>query len=103
MNHDRFEEPVTVLVGMGLPVRLETVAEAYAMLQDWPAASRSSAHTIALNACKAGIAGEIDAETVRATLVAFARRHDILAPDMVFAGARSAGRTRVHKQQWLKI
>ncbi|TIU64515.1 MAG: DUF982 domain-containing protein, partial [Mesorhizobium sp.] len=65
------------------PARLETVAEAYALLQDWPAASRSSAHAIALNACKAGIAGEIDAETVRATLVAFARRNDILAPDMV--------------------
>ncbi|RWB75324.1 MAG: DUF982 domain-containing protein [Mesorhizobium sp.] len=92
MNHDRFEEPVTVLVGMGLPARLETVAEAYAMLLDWPAASRNSAYTIALNACKAGIAGEIDAETVRATLVAFARRHDILAPHIVsLAPAALAG------------
>ncbi|RWH67022.1 DUF982 domain-containing protein [Mesorhizobium sp.] len=92
MNHDRFEEPVTVLVGMGLPARLETVAEAYALLQDWPAASRSSEHAVALNACKAGIAGEIDAETVRATLVAFARRHDILAPDMAsLAPAGPAG------------
>jgi len=35
---------------MDLPVRLETVMEAYALLQDWPAASRSSAHAIALNA-----------------------------------------------------
>jgi hypothetical protein len=93
MTHDRFEHPVTILVGMGLPVRLETVTEAYALLQDWSVAGRSSAHTIALNACKAGIAGEIDAETVRATLVAFARRHDILAPDMVsLAPAALAGR-----------
>jgi HEAT repeat protein len=93
MTHDRFEEPVTVLVGMGLPARIETVAEAHALLQDWPAVSRSSAHAIALNACKAGIAGEIDPETVRATLVAFARRHDILAPDMVsMAPAALAGR-----------
>ncbi|MDG4884194.1 DUF982 domain-containing protein [Mesorhizobium sp. WSM4884] len=83
MEHDHFEEPVTILVGMGLPARLETVMEAHALLQDWPSANRSSAHEIALNACKAGIAGEIDAETVRATLVAFARRHDILVPDMV--------------------
>ncbi|CDX24495.1 conserved hypothetical protein [Mesorhizobium sp. ORS 3324] len=83
MAHDHFEEPVTILVGLGLPMRLETVTEAHALLQDWPAANRSSAHEIALNACKAGIAGEIDAETVRATLVAFARRHDILVPDMV--------------------
>jgi len=50
MSHDRFEDPVIILVGMDLPVRLETVMEAYALLQDWPAASRSSAHAIALNA-----------------------------------------------------
>lgn len=81
MPHIRFEEPVTVLVGMGLPVRIETVMEAYALLQDWPAASRNGARAVALNACKTGLAGEIDAETVRATFVAFARRHDILVPD----------------------
>ena len=78
MAQMRFEEPVTILVGMGLPVTIETAVEAYAMLQDWPVASRNGAHAVALNACKAGIAGEIDAETVRATLIAFARRNDIL-------------------------
>jgi hypothetical protein len=82
MQHTRFEEPVTVLVGMGLPVRIETVMETYALLQDWPAATRNSAHSVALNACKAGIAGEIDPETVRSTFVAFARRNDILVANM---------------------
>lgn len=82
MQHNRFEEPVTVLVGMGLPARIGTVMEAYALLQDWPAANRNSAHVIALNACKAGIGGEIDPETVLSTFAAFARRNDILVPDM---------------------
>ena len=82
MNRTRFEEPVTVLVGMGLPVRIETVMEAYTLLQDWPAASRNGTHAIALNACKAGIAGEIDPETVRSTFVAFAHRNDMLVPNM---------------------
>jgi hypothetical protein len=82
MQHNRFEEPVTVLVGMGLPVRIETVMEAYALLQDWTAATRNSAHSVALNACKAGFAGEIDPETVRSTFVAFARRNDILVANM---------------------
>lgn len=82
MQHIRFEEPVTVMVGMGLPARIETVMEAYTLLQDWPAANRNSTHAVALNACKAGVAGEIDAETVRSTFVAFARRNDILVPDM---------------------
>lgn len=93
MHHIPFEEPVTILVGMGFPARIETVMEAYALLQDWPTANRSRAYAIALNACKAGIAGEVDPETVRATLVAFARRNDILVPDMVsFAPpARAAG------------
>jgi len=78
MRHGRFDDPVTILVGMGFPATIETVMEAYALLQDWPAPHRGSAHTAALNACKAGIAGEVDLETVRSTLVAFARRNDIL-------------------------
>lgn len=78
MRHGRFDDPVTILVGMGFPVTIETVMEAYALLQDWPAPHRGGAHIAALNACKAGIVGEVDPETVRATLVAFARRNDIL-------------------------
>jgi hypothetical protein len=98
MKYGQFEKPVTLLVGMGVPARIVDVAEAYALLQDWPAASRNAAHTVALNVCKAGIAGEIDAETVRASLVAFARRQDILVQDMVappaMAGAgRASGTT----------
>ncbi|MDX8454570.1 DUF982 domain-containing protein [Mesorhizobium sp. VK9D] len=81
MNHDRFEEPVTNLVGMGLPVRLETVMQAYALLQDWPAAIRSSAHAIALDACKAGIACETRKRSARPLLPSPV--DDILAPDMV--------------------
>ncbi|NGN45107.1 DUF982 domain-containing protein, partial [Mesorhizobium sp. CGMCC 1.15528] len=82
MNSTRFEKSVIVLVGMGLPVRIETVMEAYALLQDWPIACRNGTHAIALSACKAGIAGEIDPETVRSIFVAFARRNDILVPHM---------------------
>lgn len=80
MDRGQFEEPVTLLVGMGFPVRIENVMQAYALLQDWPAARRNGAHAVALNACKAGIAGEIDPQTVRTTLVAFGRRNDILLP-----------------------
>jgi hypothetical protein len=74
----RFDEPVTILVGMGFPVAIDNVMQAYTILQDWPATSRNGAHHAALNACRAGLAGEIDPQTVRATLVAFARRSEIL-------------------------
>lgn len=50
----------------------------------------SCCRAVALNACKAGIAGEIDPETVRATLVTFARRNDILVPDMLAPAAGDA-------------
>ena len=93
MDHMRFEEPVTILVGMGFPVTIENVMEAYALLHDWPAASRNGAHTVALNACRAAIAGEVEPETARATLVAFARRNDLLVPDVISAASTaSAGR-----------
>jgi hypothetical protein len=83
MNCTRFEEPVKVLVGLGFPARIESAMEAYALLADWPPASRNGAYTVALSACKAAINGEIDAETARATFVAFARRNDILASDLI--------------------
>ena len=81
MQYTRFDQPVTVLVGMGYPVRIETVMEAYSLLQDWPSTNRNTCHAVALNACRAGLVGDIDPETVRATLVEFAHRNDILVPD----------------------
>jgi hypothetical protein len=94
MHRVRFEHPVTILVGMGFPVRIETVLEAYALLQDWPVANRNGAHAVALDACKAGIAGETDPETARAALLAFARRNDIFVPEMVPQARLAEGAAR---------
>ncbi|WP_442921355.1 DUF982 domain-containing protein [Mesorhizobium sp. ISC15] len=80
MDRSSFEKPVTILTGLGTPSKIESGAEAYALLADWPAASRTAAHDIAAKACRAAMDGEIDAETARATFVAFARRNNLLAP-----------------------
>ncbi|RWN57293.1 DUF982 domain-containing protein [Mesorhizobium sp.] len=80
MDRSSFEKPVTILTGLGTPTRIESAAEAYALLADWPRASWTAAHDIAAKACRAAMDGEIDAETARATFVAFARRNDLLAP-----------------------
>lgn len=77
-------------VGMGFPVTIENTMEAYALLQDWPEASRNGTHNIALNACRAAIAGEVEPETVRATLVAFARRNDLLVPNVISAASTAS-------------
>ena len=74
MNALHFDEPVYLLVGIGVPAEINTVEHAYALLNDWPVWRRNSAYSIALNACKAALAGEIDADTARTMLAAFARR-----------------------------
>ncbi|WP_318528628.1 MULTISPECIES: DUF982 domain-containing protein [unclassified Mesorhizobium] len=80
MDRSSFEKPVTILTGLGTPTKIESAAQAHALLADWPAASRTAAHDIAAKACRAAMDGEIDAETARATFVAFARRNDLLVP-----------------------
>ncbi|AUX78586.1 DUF982 domain-containing protein [Sinorhizobium fredii] len=81
MEHHRFRHPVPIFVGLGFPAEIHGVSEAYAWLNEWPPSKRNPAHAIALNACKAAIAGEIDAEVARTALVACARRANLLAPD----------------------
>jgi Protein of unknown function (DUF982) len=78
MMRQSFSRPVTVLVGLGMPVDVGTVMEAYALLNDWPPSQRNATHAIALNACKAALMDLVDAETARATFVAFARKNDLL-------------------------
>lgn len=80
MEHNIFENPVTIIVGLGLPREVKTVLEAYAILNEWPPSKRNTAHTIAFNACKAALAGEIEADTARGMFLAFAQRNDLLAP-----------------------
>jgi Protein of unknown function (DUF982) len=78
MMRQSFDRPVTVLVGLGMPVEIGTVMEAYDLLDNWPPSLRNPTHAVAYNACKAALMDLVDAETARATLVAFARRNDLL-------------------------
>lgn len=80
MEHNLFEHPVTIVVGLGFPTEVKSVTEAIAVLHEWSPSKRDSAHTVAFNACKAALAGEIEAETARGMFVAFAKRHDLIAP-----------------------
>ncbi|KRB23740.1 MULTISPECIES: DUF982 domain-containing protein [Mesorhizobium] len=93
MEHDRFQHPVRVLVGLGFPTDIQSVKDAFVLLDEWPPSKRGPAHGVALNACRAALAGEVDAETARGTFVAFARRMDLLVQaegDIVAAKAVGA-------------
>ncbi|GLR40831.1 hypothetical protein GCM10007880_13470 [Mesorhizobium amorphae] len=92
MQHNQFQHPVRVLVGLGFPTDIQNVKDAFVLLDEWPPSKRNAAHGVALNACRAALAGEVDPETARSTFVAFARRMDLLVPaagDIV--AARAAG------------
>ena len=71
-----FEKPVRVWVGLGFPRQLNSVVDGYQFLTDW--CGNSPEQRAAIRACKAALAGDIDAETARGILVQFARKKDIL-------------------------
>jgi hypothetical protein len=92
MKPDMFRKPVTILVGLGLPVEVRDVLDAYRHLVEWPFSFRDAAHSVALKACKAALRGEIEAETARGLFTAFAQKHDLLAPDISPVAAFRLGR-----------
>ncbi|KQV80513.1 DUF982 domain-containing protein [Rhizobium sp. Root1220] len=99
MKPDTFKTPVTVLIGLGIPTPVKSVLHAYQLLMDWPAASRDGAHAVAANACLTALNGLVEAETARGLFVAFAERHDVLAPDLdmlVATCGRSSSDPHIH-------
>ncbi|WP_315928539.1 DUF982 domain-containing protein [Mesorhizobium sp. SP-1A] len=71
-----FEKPVRVWVGLGFPRQLNSVVDAYQFVTDW--CGNSPEQRAAIRACKAALAGEVDAETARGILMQFAKKKDIL-------------------------
>ena len=88
-----FEKPVRVLVGLGVPRQLNSVVDAYQFVADW--FGNSPEQRAAIRACKAALAGDIDAETARGIVVRFARKKDILIEDEVAPVIASSGQ-RLH-------
>ena len=74
-----FEKPVRVWVGLGFPRQLNTVVDAYQFVSEW--CGTSPEQKAAIKACRAALVGDVDAETARGILIAFARKKDILIED----------------------
>jgi len=85
-----FEKPVHVWVGLGFPRQLNSVVDAYQFVMDW--CGNSPEQKAAIRACKAALAGEIDAETARGIVVQFARKKDILMEDGAMPPVTTTGR-----------
>jgi hypothetical protein len=89
MHSKRFAQPVSIIVGLGFPRQIETVSEAFQVLNEWNGA-RSSTHAMALKLCRAGSADEVDVEVGRLAFEAFARTRGILAPNAAAMTAKQA-------------
>ena len=90
MTPDAFKKPVRILVGLGQPRDIRNVLDAYMFLDDAPGYMRTAEHVMALTACKAALLGEIESETARGAFEAFARKHDLLAPESDYLVASAA-------------
>jgi len=93
MGPDTFEEKVTILLGLGVPAEVKSVMQAYQILVDWRSRD-DHARNLALKACRAALNGEVDAQTARAVFVAFAEKHDLVAPEIDGLIAGRHGRQR---------
>ena len=78
MNSTAFEKPVTVLVGLGFPKKIENAFEAFQLLSDMRLTTQKTAHRVALQACREAVKGAIEPETARSAFVAFAHRCGML-------------------------
>lgn len=86
-----FLKPVLVWVGLGFPRQLNTVADAYQFAAEW--CGNSPEQRAAIRACKAALAGDIDAETARGVFTAFARKKNLLVEDSTIPPTRLSGRS----------
>lgn len=89
----RFGEPVSIVVGLGFRRDVESVWEAFVVLNEWPI--RGPAHEAALAACREGMNGKIDAKAIRSIFEAFARRAGILMPDVLEMSGHIAANERL--------
>ena len=89
MENKHFAQPVSIIIGLGFPREIETVSEAFQVLNEWNGA-RGPTHAAALKLCRAASAGETGVEASHLAFEAFARARGILVPDAAAIAANWA-------------
>ena len=97
MTCDLFNKHLSILVGLGFPIEINTVQHAYQYLLELPPSLRDSTHHITLQACVAALRGEIESETARSLFAAFSERHNLLVTEAPasYSAQRSSPKYRV--------
>lgn len=81
MSAQTFDQPISVLVGLGFVRTVSTVMAAYQIVSEWSASPRSLAQVAALSACRAALNGEGKVEDAHAAFLDFAGHAGILMDD----------------------
>lgn len=81
MIETTFIAPVTVLVGLGFPRRIESVLDAISFLDEQPEMLRDEAFYATYDACRDALAGVESVADARDVFCALARRRGVLVED----------------------
>lgn len=81
MDRTQFRKPVSVLVGLGYPAKIESASQAYQLLNELPLPAGNPARSVAAKVCRLAIEGAVDPEVARSAFIAFASRMAMLAGD----------------------
>lgn len=76
-----FARPVTVLVGLGLPRRIEHSGAALEFLLEQPLSARDEAHEATVAICRDALSGRVGTADAYDVLCAYARRRDMYLDD----------------------
>lgn len=85
----KFDQPVSIFVGLGFPCDVASPLEAFELLNEW-SGKRGELHSAALSLCRQATTGGADTKAARAALEAFARSRGILAEDAFINTAQRA-------------
>ncbi|WP_051333886.1 DUF982 domain-containing protein [Mesorhizobium sp. WSM3224] len=72
-----FRTPVAVAVGAGFKREIASLTAMQNFLKEWPAVSRGESYAMAVRACEAARAGEIDLDQAREAFLVFAKKAGI--------------------------
>ncbi|MCR5857169.1 DUF982 domain-containing protein [Mesorhizobium sp. J428] len=95
MNGAAFERPLTMFVGLGFPRHIDNATDALQALDELAPLEHGPAHDVAVRACRAALLGEIEPETARGIVEAYARARGVLIDDLPAHHAMAASNDRV--------
>lgn len=87
----RFDRPVSIFVGLGFPLDVETLLDAFHILAEWTG-TRGPDHERAYESCRLALSGRIDVTEARQDFEAFASERGILARDAIAVAATRLAR-----------